>query len=115
MNPLYTVLESRHRWSILAGLSFGAGCLIAMMMLAYGWAHWLARLSLLAGIVVALYCLARGFLVWKHAAERELARLEAEARKRAESRTEDAAMSAGVGAEPAAAPDRAETETAETG
>jgi len=115
VNPLYTVMESRHRWSILAGLSFSAGCLIAMMTLAYGWAHWLARLSLLAGIVVALYCLARGFLRWKQAAERELARLEAEAHKRAQPRTEGAATSAGAEAEPAAAPVRAETETAETG
>lgn len=108
MNPLYTVMESRHRWSILAGLSFGAGCLIAMMMLAYGWAHWLARLWLLAGIVVALYCLARGFVWWKQAAERELARLEAEALKRAEARTE----SAGAETE---SPARTETETVETG
>lgn len=108
MNPLYTVMESRHRWSILAGLSFSAGCLIAMMTLAYGWPHWLARLWLLAGIVVALYCLARGFLVWKHAAERELTRLEADARKRTEARTE----SAGAETE---SPGRTETETAETG
>ncbi len=115
MNPLYTVMESRHRWSILAGLSFGAGCLIAMMMLAYGWPHWLARLWLLTGIVVSLYCLARGFVWWKQAAERELARLEAEARKRAEPRTEGAATSPAAEAEPVEAPERAETETAETG
>jgi len=115
VNPLYTVMESRHRWSILAGLSFGAGCLIAMMVLAYGWAHWLARLWLLAGIVVALYCLARGFLWWKQAADRELARLEAEARKRAQPRMEGAPASAGAGAEPAEALVRVETETAESG
>jgi len=115
VNPLYTVMESRHRWSILAGLSFGAGCLIAMMMLAYGWPHWLARLWLLTGIVVSLYCLARGFVWWKQAAERELARLEAEARKRAEPRTEGAATSPAAEAEPVEAPERAETETAETG
>ncbi len=115
MNPFYIVMESRHRWSILAGLSFGAGCLITMMMLAYGWPHWLARLWLLAGIAVALYCLARGFLRWKQAAERELARLEAEARKRAQPGTERAATSAGAEVEPVEAPGRAETETAETG
>lgn len=115
MNPLYTVMESRHRWSILAGLSFGAACLIAMMMLAYGWAHWLARLLLLAGIVVALYCLARGFLLWKQAAERELARLEAEAGKRAEPEVEEVAARDPVNSDPAEITEQAETEAAETG
>lgn len=70
MNPIYTVMESSHRWSILAAISFGLGCIGAMWMLALGWAHPVVLVWLLAGIVGALYFLVRGFLQWRAEVER---------------------------------------------
>ena len=39
MSPYYAIIESRYRWLILAGLSFGAAFLGAIMMLAWNWPH----------------------------------------------------------------------------
>ena len=64
MNPVYAIMESRHRWLILAGLSFGAGCFGAMAMLADGWSHTLARVWLYAGLLVAIYFVVRAVLDW---------------------------------------------------
>ena len=56
MIVVYAILESPHRWSILAGISLGAGILGAVIIIAYGWSHWLARIWFLAGLAIALYC-----------------------------------------------------------
>lgn len=65
MNPVYSVLESEYRWLILAGLSFGAGFVGAIAMLAFIWPHTLARIWFYAGFVLGLYFLIRAFLEWK--------------------------------------------------
>lgn len=62
MNVLYTIRESPHHWLILAGLTFLAGMLGAMAMLAWAWPHPLARVWLLAGIFLAAYFLLRAAL-----------------------------------------------------
>jgi hypothetical protein len=64
VNPIYAILESPHRWLILAGLSFLAGLLGTMMMLAYAWPHWLARVWFLIGLALAIYFLVQAFLDW---------------------------------------------------
>ena len=69
MNPIYTIMESQHRWSILAAIAFGAGCLGAMMMLAYAWPHPLALIWLLAGVAACAYCLIRALLQWREGVE----------------------------------------------
>jgi len=72
MNPLYTILEHRYSWLILAGLSFTAGCVGAMMMLALTWSHEVARAWLYLSFVLTLYFGLRAFLQWKSQAEASL-------------------------------------------
>jgi hypothetical protein len=62
---VYAVLESPHRWSILAGVSATGGLVGAMAFLAWGWSVWLARVWVVAGLAVAAYCLVRLVLQWK--------------------------------------------------
>ena len=62
MNPFYSIMESPHRWWTLAGLSFGAACIGAIVMLNYGWSHLLCQLWFYAGAVLTLVFLARGVL-----------------------------------------------------
>ena len=69
MNAVYAILESKHRWLSLAGISFTAGCVGAMMMLALTWSHGVARTWLYLGIVLAIYFCVRAFLEWKAGAE----------------------------------------------
>ena len=54
MSPYYTIMESPHRWSILAALNFGAACIGTVVMLSWGWAHWLCTLWFYAGTILAL-------------------------------------------------------------
>lgn len=58
-------MESPHRWSILAGISFLAGCFGAIEMLALVWPHIVARIWLLAFLILTVYFLIRAFLHWK--------------------------------------------------
>ena len=69
MNPVYSILESKYRWLILAGLSFTAGCVGAMMVLAFQWAHPVALVWLYAGLLASVYFGARAFLEWKSQVE----------------------------------------------
>jgi hypothetical protein len=64
VNPIYSILESSHRWLILAGISFTAACVGAIAMLAYGWSHTLDRAWFYAGAILALYFLIRAFMSW---------------------------------------------------
>lgn len=64
MNPVYAIMESPHRWLILAGIAFLAGTVGAMMMLAYSWPHWLDRLWLLAGLVATVGLLVQAAREW---------------------------------------------------
>lgn len=59
MNPLYSIMESRYRWVILAGISLTAATVGAIMMLAWGWSHGLARLWFYAGALATAYFLVR--------------------------------------------------------
>jgi hypothetical protein len=72
MNPVYSILESKYRWLILAGISFTAGCVGAMMMLALAWSHGVARVWLYLGLVLTVFFCVRAFLDWKSAAEASL-------------------------------------------
>jgi hypothetical protein len=58
MNPVYTIMESRYRWAILAGLSFLVTICGGIMMLAYGWSHVVVRVWLWLGIALTLGLLA---------------------------------------------------------
>ena len=80
MNPFYTIMESPHRWLILAGISFAAGMLGAIMMIAYTWPHTASRIWFYAGTLAALYFLARAFWDWKKRAETVLQSSEDETR-----------------------------------
>lgn len=66
MNPVYAIMESPHRWLILAGISFLAGSLGAIEMLALVWPHIVARIWLLAFLLLTVYFLIRAFLRWKN-------------------------------------------------
>lgn len=65
MNPVYSIMESRHRWLILAGIAFLAGLFGAIEMLALVWPHMVARVWLLAFLALSLYLLVRAVLDWK--------------------------------------------------
>jgi hypothetical protein len=56
---VYAILESPHRWVILAGIFATSGLVGAMAFLAWGWNVWLARVWIIAGLALAAYCLVR--------------------------------------------------------
>jgi hypothetical protein len=72
VNPVYSILESRYRWLILSGLSFTAGCVGAMMMLAFTWKHGVALVWLYLGLLLTIFFCVRAFLQWKSEAEAAL-------------------------------------------
>ncbi|HEY8686697.1 MAG TPA: hypothetical protein VIO57_13930 [Chloroflexota bacterium] len=72
MNAVYAILESKYRWLSLAGISFTAGCVGAMMMLAFEWRHEVALVSLYLGLLLTVFFGVRAFLEWKSAAEASL-------------------------------------------
>jgi heme/copper-type cytochrome/quinol oxidase subunit 3 len=65
MTIVYAILESPHRWAILAGIAATSGLVGAMAILAWDWSVWLARVWVLAGLVVAAYFMVRLVLEWK--------------------------------------------------
>jgi fatty acid desaturase len=69
VNPIYSIMESPHRWLILAGLSILVACVGGMAMIAYGWPHTLVRVWLYAGLALTLFFLVEAFVQWKRAAE----------------------------------------------
>ncbi|MGH2447780.1 MAG: hypothetical protein ACRDFS_04155 [Chloroflexota bacterium] len=75
MTPMYTIMESPHRWLILAGLSLGTAILFGMAFIAWLVPIILVRVWLLAGIAATLYFLVRALLEWKLNVEDELDRL----------------------------------------
>jgi len=72
VNTYYSIMESRHRWLILAAIAFAAACVGAIVVLAYGWPHALARVWFYAGALVTVYFLVRAFLQWKESVEEEI-------------------------------------------
>ncbi len=69
MSSVYAILESPHKWLILAGIAFTAACVGAIMMLALTWQHGVARAWFYVLFVATLYFLVRAFLDWKRGAE----------------------------------------------
>ena len=69
MNPIYDIMESRHRWLILSGQAFTAACLGSMVMLAYNWPHTVELIWLYAGLIAAACFLVMAILKWKREAE----------------------------------------------
>ena len=65
MNPVYTVLESPHRWLILAGSTFVAALAGGMAMIAWNLPHWVPRFWFYAGFFVTVYCLVEAYLDWR--------------------------------------------------
>jgi uncharacterized membrane protein len=84
VNLVYAILESPHRWSILAGLSFAAACVGAIAMLAWGWSHTLELLWFYAGFFCSLFFATRGFLEWKDRASAALEQASGTRRRRQE-------------------------------
>jgi hypothetical protein len=72
VNSVYAILESKYRWLTLAGLSFTAGCVGAIIMLAFTWRHEVALVWLYLGLLLTVFFCARAFLDWKSAAEATL-------------------------------------------
>jgi membrane protein implicated in regulation of membrane protease activity len=72
VNAYYSILESRHRWLILAAIAFAAATVGAIVMLAYGWPHTLVRVWFYAGALLTVYLLVRAFLQWKESVEQEI-------------------------------------------
>lgn len=81
MNPIYAILESPHRWLILAGVSFLAGCIGAMTMLAFAWNRAIPRVWLYLALALTLYFAVRAFLQWKSETEAALAATDTRARR----------------------------------
>jgi NADH:ubiquinone oxidoreductase subunit 6 (subunit J) len=74
LNPMYSIMESPHRWLILAGITFGADVLTSMVMLIHDFSHGFIQIWVYAGLIMTIYFLARAFLEWKQDVEEELAR-----------------------------------------
>lgn len=72
MNPVYSILESPHRWTILAGLSILAAVIGAIAMMAYGWPHTVELIWFYAGLAATLFFLARALIGWKTSVEAAL-------------------------------------------
>lgn len=60
MNPLYTIMESRYSWLILAGITLTVACLGAIMMMVYAWPHIVALVWFYAGLIITIGFLVRG-------------------------------------------------------
>ena len=65
MNPVYLVLESRHRWLIIVAIASGAAVVGAILMIVYNWPHLLARIWFYVGLAVSLYAVWRAFSDWR--------------------------------------------------
>lgn len=77
-NPIYAILESPHRWLILAGLSALACLLGTIMMLAYDAPHWLARVWFYLALAITLYFLVQALLDWRSGLPEPIERSEAD-------------------------------------
>jgi hypothetical protein len=72
VNPIYAIMESPHRWLILAGIAFVAGTFGAVAMLAYVWPHGLIEVWLVACLLATVALLLRALLEWKRREEADL-------------------------------------------
>lgn len=72
MNPVYSIMEHRHRWFILAGISFLVGIVGAIAMLAYVVPHPVARAWLILWLVITAAFLVLKFLEWKRLLEEQV-------------------------------------------
>jgi hypothetical protein len=65
VNTVYAILESPHRWLILAGIAFTTACVGAIMMMAFTWQHAVELVWFYLFFVATLYFLARALWEWK--------------------------------------------------
>jgi hypothetical protein len=69
VTPYYAIMESRHRWLILAGLSFGSALVGAIMMLAWNWPHPFIQAWFYLGAALTVTFLIQAARTWWSAAE----------------------------------------------
>jgi hypothetical protein len=74
VNPVYAILESPHRWSILASAAFVTGIAGAIVIITYNWSHWFGRVWFIVWFVASLFFVARLVLDWKNRVAEELSR-----------------------------------------
>jgi hypothetical protein len=74
VTPIYSILESPHRWWILAGIGLTAAFIGTIFMLAFRWPHSLAIIWFYLCLIAAIYCAICGILDWKARTEEALAR-----------------------------------------
>lgn len=88
-NIQYSIMESPHRWIILAGITALATLLGTMTILIYAtsnvsaW-HVVARIFFSAGLAVTIALLVASLLDWKDRVEEDMAREERNAARRPE-------------------------------
>lgn len=80
MNPIYSLIESPHRWLIGAATAFVAAFFGVMFMLAYTWPHWLATTWFYLLLAATIFCLIQAFIEWRRRVETELKSTERQGR-----------------------------------
>jgi hypothetical protein len=75
-NIRYSIMESPHRWLILAGITALVTLLGTMTILVYAWSHVFGRIFFYAGLAVTIAFLLLTLLDWKERVEEEMAREE---------------------------------------
>lgn len=65
MNPIYTIMETPHRWLSWAGIVFTVALIVAIAMLLRGWDHTFIRIWFYAGLLGTVYFLVRAFVEWR--------------------------------------------------
>jgi hypothetical protein len=75
-NIRYTVMESPHRWLILAGITALVTLLGTITILVYAWSHLFGRVFFYAGFALTAAFLLLALLDWKDAVQEEMAREE---------------------------------------
>jgi putative Ca2+/H+ antiporter (TMEM165/GDT1 family) len=69
---MYAIMESRYRWTILAGIAFGLAVVGAMAMLMHQWSHIFVKVWFYVGLAATVYFMVRAFVDWKTEVEANL-------------------------------------------
>lgn len=83
-NIRYSIMESPHRWLILAGITGLVTLLGTMTILVYAWSHVFGRVFFYAGFAVTIAFLLLALLDWKDRVQDEMAREEGSRAPRSE-------------------------------
>jgi uncharacterized membrane protein len=70
-NIRYSIIESPHRWSILAGITAVVTLVGTMAIIIYDWSHVFARVFFYAGLGITLVFLIMALLEWKDRVQEE--------------------------------------------